>query len=281
MSCKNVQHMEEDLKLLNIPVPLTKNSSRVRMVFSLKQLTHTTLGFSSRIKPASWKRALKRRKGNQFRAGVGSTRSCFLNFLVRKKLDTALWSKVHPPNSVQLTQLWNTPRRCVLTWDRSTPSSPLTFISSQRQNKFRWSFWRNFQALSFGLGDSILNLLSLVGKKFHSSGLEDLIESGVYAAGTASAVMKGKSYNRGIQAHKLAMETFSFDMGHFHWMVGKPRWRWGKASYWWRCRDKKSRRMQSRNINKGRCTIQRKWVSAAGNYRATFTFSRFYTPVQS
>ena len=54
-----------------------------------------------------------------------------------------------------------------------------------------------------------LNFLSLLGKKFHSSGLEDpLIESGVYAAGTTSALMKGKSYNRGIHAHKLAMEAF-------------------------------------------------------------------------
>ena len=54
-----------------------------------------------------------------------------------------------------------------------------------------------------------LNFLSLLGKKFHSSGLEDfLIESGVYAAGTTSALMKGKSYNRGIRAHKLAMEAF-------------------------------------------------------------------------
>ena len=41
-----------------------------------------------------------------------------------------------------------------------------------------------------------LNYLPLLGKKFRSSGLEDLlIESGVYAAGTTSAIMKGKSYN--------------------------------------------------------------------------------------
>ena len=53
-----------------------------------------------------------------------------------------------------------------------------------------------------------LNFLSLLGKKFHSSGLEDLlIESGVYAAGTTSVLMKGKSYNRGIRAHKLVMEA--------------------------------------------------------------------------
>ena len=54
----------------------------------------------------------------------------------------------------------------------------------------------------------VLNYLSLLGKKFHSSGLDDLlIESGVYAAGTTSALMKGKSYNRGIRAHKLCMEA--------------------------------------------------------------------------
>jgi hypothetical protein len=52
-----------------------------------------------------------------------------------------------------------------------------------------------------------LNYLSLLGKMFRSSGLEDLlIESGVYAAGTTSAIMKGKSYNRGVRAHKLVME---------------------------------------------------------------------------
>ena len=54
-----------------------------------------------------------------------------------------------------------------------------------------------------------LNFLSLVGKKYLNSGLDDLfIESGVYAADTTSALMKGKSYNRGVQAHKLAMEAF-------------------------------------------------------------------------
>ncbi len=44
------------------------------------------------------------------------------------------------------------------------------------------------------------NFLDLLGKKYNNSRLEDLlIESGVYAAGTTSALMKGKSYNRGIQ----------------------------------------------------------------------------------
>lgn len=52
------------------------------------------------------------------------------------------------------------------------------------------------------------SLHSLLGKKYANSGLEDLlIESGVYAAGTTSVLMLGKSYNRGIRAHKLSMEA--------------------------------------------------------------------------
>ena len=53
-----------------------------------------------------------------------------------------------------------------------------------------------------------LNYLALLGKKYAQSGLENLlIESGVYAAGTTSVLMLGKSYNRGIRAHKLSMEA--------------------------------------------------------------------------
>ena len=53
-----------------------------------------------------------------------------------------------------------------------------------------------------------LNYLALLGKKYAQSGLEDLlIESGVYVAGTTSVLMLGKSYNRGIRAHKLSMEA--------------------------------------------------------------------------
>lgn len=53
-----------------------------------------------------------------------------------------------------------------------------------------------------------LNFVSMIGKKYTNSGLDDLlIKSGLYAAGTASALMKGKSYNRDIRGHKLAMEA--------------------------------------------------------------------------
>ena len=53
-----------------------------------------------------------------------------------------------------------------------------------------------------------LNYLAVIGKRFQDSGLEDLlIESNTYGSSTASALLKGKSYNRGVRAHKLVMEA--------------------------------------------------------------------------
>ena len=36
-----------------------------------------------------------------------------------------------------------------------------------------------------------------------------LIESGTYGSGTASSLLKGKSYNRGVRGHKLLLETMT------------------------------------------------------------------------
>ncbi|CAH3184664.1 unnamed protein product [Porites lobata] len=47
-----------------------------------------------------------------------------------------------------------------------------------------------------------------IGKIFQDSGIEDLlIESGVYGCHTASMLLKGKSYNRGVRAHKLVLDA--------------------------------------------------------------------------
>ena len=54
----------------------------------------------------------------------------------------------------------------------------------------------------------VLKYLAVLGKKNDGSGSEDLlIESRVYGRGTVSAAMKGKSYNRGMCAHKITMEA--------------------------------------------------------------------------
>ena len=53
-----------------------------------------------------------------------------------------------------------------------------------------------------------LNFLSVIGKILKDSGIEDLlIESGVYGCHTASMLLKGKSYNRGVHARKLVLEA--------------------------------------------------------------------------
>ncbi|KAI8487179.1 hypothetical protein Bbelb_349770 [Branchiostoma belcheri] len=53
-----------------------------------------------------------------------------------------------------------------------------------------------------------LKYLSVIGKLFKDSGIQDvLIESEVYDPNTAQALLDGKSYNRGVRAHKLLCEA--------------------------------------------------------------------------
>ena len=81
----------------------------------------------------------------------------------------------------------------------------------RKAKEIQWRFPNEFSNVVVRMGGFhiALNFLSLLGKKYADSGLEDLlIESGVYAAGSTSALMKGKSYNRGIRAHKLCLEVF-------------------------------------------------------------------------
>ena len=62
--------------------------------------------------------------------------------------------------------------------------------------------------LCLGGSHIALNNLLLLGKMYLNSGLEDLlIESGVYAPGTTTALIAGKSYNRGVRTHKLCVEA--------------------------------------------------------------------------
>ena len=92
----------------------------------------------------------------------------------------------------------------------------------------QWRFPNEFSNVVVRMGGfHILNFLSLLGKKFADSGLDDLsIASGVYAAGLTSALMKGKCYNRGIRAHKLCLEVFF-------------RLMWDAFILWYESRDEK------------------------------------------
>ena len=53
-----------------------------------------------------------------------------------------------------------------------------------------------------------MNYLAFLGKKYIMSGIGDLsIESGMYGRSTTSILLKGKSYNRAVRAHKFVMEA--------------------------------------------------------------------------
>lgn len=52
-----------------------------------------------------------------------------------------------------------------------------------------------------------LNYLAVIGKMFENSGLYDImVESGIYGSHAASVFLQGKSYNRGVRAHKIVLE---------------------------------------------------------------------------
>ena len=88
----------------------------------------------------------------------------------------------------------------------------LTFdlLIYMKAKQIQWRYPEEFANVNLRMGGFhiALNDLGLIGKNYLDSGLGDLlIESGVYAAGTTSVLMKGKSYNRGVRAHKLVSEA--------------------------------------------------------------------------
>ncbi len=79
-----------------------------------------------------------------------------------------------------------------------------------KAKQIQWKFPEEFSDTVIRMGGFhiALNFLAVLGKKYQNSGLEDvLIESGAYGSGSVMALMKRKSYNPGVRAHKLAMEA--------------------------------------------------------------------------
>ena len=91
-----------------------------------------------------------------------------------------------------------------------------------KAKEIQWRFPEEFDDMVIRVGGFhiALNYLAVIGKKLEDSGLEDLlIESGVFGSSTASALLKGKSYNRGVRAHKIVAEA----MQKLQWQ-GFSRW---------------------------------------------------------
>ena len=74
-----------------------------------------------------------------------------------------------------------------------------------KAKEIQWRQRQEFESVVIRMGGfHIAIYLAIMGKKYQSSGIEDLlIESGMYGSSTTSILLKGKSYNRGVRAHKL------------------------------------------------------------------------------
>ena len=93
-------------------------------------------------------------------------------------------------------------------------SSVVTFDLTiySKAKEIQWRYPNEFKNLTTRIGGFhiALNFLSVIGKQFKESGIEELlIEFGLYGNVTAAALLNGKSYNRGVRAHKLIMEALS------------------------------------------------------------------------
>lgn len=79
-----------------------------------------------------------------------------------------------------------------------------------KAKEIQWRLKEEFEDTVLRLGGFhiAINYLALLGKKYEMSGIEDLlVESGIYGSSVTTAILKGKSYNRGVRAHKLVMEA--------------------------------------------------------------------------
>lgn len=73
-----------------------------------------------------------------------------------------------------------------------------------------WSKCDEFSnvVLRMGAFHTAMTFMAVIGKHFADAELASLmVESGVLASGSVSAVLNGKHYSRGIRIHKIAMET--------------------------------------------------------------------------
>ena len=70
--------------------------------------------------------------------------------------------------------------------------------------------------LRMGAFHTAMTFMAVIGKHFGDAGLASLlVESGMLASGSVTAVLNGKQYNRGIRIHKIVMEALQ----RMQWLV--------------------------------------------------------------
>ena len=94
-------------------------------------------------------------------------------------------------------------KHTVLTFDEAIYS---------KAKEIQWRCQDEFKDTVIRLGGfhTAMTFISLIGKRYEESGLEDLlVEAGVYGSGSVMKIMNGKSYNKGVRALKLLMEALN------------------------------------------------------------------------
>ena len=94
----------------------------------------------------------------------------------------------------------------------SQENSVITFNENiyAKAKEIHWRRPDEFKKLIIRMGGFhiALNFLSVIGKGYSESGFEDiLIEADLYGSNTVAKIIKGKSYNRSVRAHKLMLEA--------------------------------------------------------------------------
>ena len=80
--------------------------------------------------------------------------------------------------------------------------------SKAQQIRWKSPIFHDRLVLRTGEFHTCMCFLSVIGKRFAMSGLEDiLVESGTIAGGSMKGVISGHMYNRSIRAHKLLFEA--------------------------------------------------------------------------
>ena len=118
-----------------------------------------------------------------------------------------------PANSVEYSTIYTVMTILQKQMERLSQENSVIRFDKNIYAKAKEIQWRRpdeFKKLIIRMGGFhiALNFLSVIGKRYSDSGFEDiLVEADLYGSNTVAKIIKGKSYDRGVRAHKLMLEA--------------------------------------------------------------------------
>ena len=133
--------------------------------------------------------------------------------LKNKDVSVTSYCPMLPANSVEYSSIYTVMTILQKQMERlSQENSVITFDENiyAKAKEIQWRRPNVFKKLIIRMGGfhTALNFLSVIGKRYSESGFEDiLIEADLYGSNTVAKIIKSKSYDRGVRAHKLILEA--------------------------------------------------------------------------